>query len=198
MNKRKLMASFVAAIFVATFATLGANPMINSDKELVFAQSTDESMHSNATESSLGMIVRDSVAVPLQDLTIPANGFIHFYDTTPYVINNGHVAANIPCGEDSAAGLNVLIGQAPNLTGADLEYISELSNPGQLCLYHVDLKSMANQSITDVALQNPGAEDVELPPGSSVVIGVNSISSNPEHAEEESGDHGNETAVAVP
>jgi hypothetical protein len=104
------------------------------------------------------------------------------------------VAANIPCGEDSAAGLNVLIGQAPNLTGADLEYISELSNPGQLCLYHVDLESTANQTITDIALQNSGSEDVELPPGSSLVIGVNSISPNPEHGEE-SGGHGNETAV---
>lgn len=90
----------------------------------------------------------------------------------------------------------MLVGQAPNLTAADLEYIGELSNPGQLCLYHIDLESTANQTITDVALQNSGTEDVELPPGSSVVIGVNSISPNLEHAEE-SGSHGNETA-AIP
>ncbi|MGB7881685.1 MAG: hypothetical protein WBL44_03100 [Nitrososphaeraceae archaeon] len=196
MNKMKYTASFIAAILATAFVASGANPMINDGGQLVFAQSAGVSMHGNETESSQGTTVRDSVAVPLQDLTIPANGFIHFYDTTPYVINNGHVAANIPCGEDSAAGLNVLIGQAPNLTGADLEYISELSNPGQLCLYHVDLESTANQTITDIALQNSGSEDVELPPGSSLVIGVNSISPNPEHGEE-SGGHGNETA-AVP
>lgn len=190
----KYTASFIAAILATAFVASGAIPAITGNEYVLFAQHASESMHSNATETSEGTIVRDSVAVPLQDLTIPANGFIHFYDTTPYVINNGHVAANIPCGEDSAAGLNVLIGQAPNLTGADLEYISELSNPGQLCLYHVDLESTANQTITDIALQNSGSEDVELPPGSSLVIGVNSISPNPEHGEE-SGGHGNETAV---
>lgn len=42
-----------------------------------------------------------------------------------------------------------------------------------LCV--VDLESTANQTITDIALQNSGSEDVELPPGSSLVIGVNSI-----------------------
>ncbi|MGH9982679.1 MAG: hypothetical protein ACRD8W_01835 [Nitrososphaeraceae archaeon] len=196
MSKTKFTASFVAAILATTFVGSGANPMIYGDGQLVFAQSAGVSMHGNATESSKSTTVRDSVAVPLQNLTIPANGFIHFYDTTPYVIDNGHVAANIPCGEDSAADLNVLIGQAPNLTAADLENIGELSNPGQLCLYHVDLESTANQTITDVALQNSGTEDVELPPGSSIVIGVNSISQDPEHTEE-SGGHGNETA-AVP
>jgi hypothetical protein len=162
---------------------------------LAFAQSIGESAHNNANESFQATTVRDSVAVPLQDLSIPGGGIIHLYDTTPYVINNGHVATNVPCGEDSAADLNVLIGQAPNLTAADLEFISELSSQGELCLYHVDLESTDNQTITDVALQNAGTEDLELPPRSSIVVGVNSISSNLEY-NEESGGHGNETATA--
>jgi hypothetical protein len=58
-----------------------------------------------------------------------------------------------------------------------------------------DLESSANQTITDVAIQNPDTEDVELPPGSTVVIGVNSISPNPEHGHETE-EHGNETAMA--
>lgn len=195
MNITKIMASFVAVVLSATFMASSANPGIDGGNYLVFAQSIGESAHSNATESSQATTVRDSVALPLQDLTIPASGFIHLYDTTPYAINNGHVAANVPCGEDSAPALNVLIGQAPNLTAADLEFIGELSSPGELCLYHVDLESIANQTITDVALQNAGTEDVELPPGSSIVIGVNSISPNPEH-DEGSGGHRNETAAA--
>ncbi len=85
----------------------------------------------NATE---GNVVRDSEAVLLEGLKIPSQGFIHIYDSTPYMITNGHVAANIPCEDNSAASLNILIGQAPNLTNAELENLPELSNPGTMCL----------------------------------------------------------------
>ncbi|MPZ07101.1 MAG: hypothetical protein GEU26_11920 [Nitrososphaeraceae archaeon] len=77
MNRIRFTASFVAAILATTFVASGANPMINGDGQLVLAQSAGVSMHGNETESSQGTTVRDSVAVPLQDLTIPANGFIH-------------------------------------------------------------------------------------------------------------------------
>jgi hypothetical protein len=140
MKKTKYTASFFTVILTFTIVASFSMPAMIGHQRLLATELLTEAMSGNATETELhseGTTVRDSVAVPLQGLTIPANGFIHLYDTTPYVINNGHVAVNVPCGDDSAASLNVLIGQAPNLTGADLEYISELSNPGQLCLYHV-------------------------------------------------------------
>jgi hypothetical protein len=129
--------------------------------------------------------VRDSVFALLADQTIPASGFIHLYDSTPYSIRNGHVAAKIPCDDESTSLLNILVGVAPNLTPAPLELVPPLSTAGELCLYHVDLPAPAQANataanatttmITDIAIQNPGDEDVTLPSTSTVVIGVNEI-----------------------
>lgn len=129
--------------------------------------------------------VRDSVFALLADQTIPASGFIHLYDSTPYSIRNGHVAAKIPCDDESAPLLNILVGVAPDLTPAPLELVPPLSTAGELCLYHVDLPPPAQANataanatttmITDIAIQNPGDEDVTLPSTSTVVIGVNEI-----------------------
>ena len=143
--------------------------------------------------------VRDSVFALLADQTIPASGFIHLYDSTPYSIRNGHVAAKIPCDDESAPLLNILVGVAPNLTPAPLELVPPLSTAGELCLYHVDLPAteQANATsanatsanatttmITDIAISNPGDEDVTLPPTSTVVIGVNEITKGA-HSHEE-------------
>jgi hypothetical protein len=99
---------------------------------------------------------------------------IHLYDSTPFLISNGHIAANIPCETNSTASFNILIGQAPNFTNADLENVPQLSNPSSMCLYHVDIPAQ-NMTVTDIAIQNPADSDQELPAGSTVVIGVNGI-----------------------
>ena len=83
--------------------------------------------------------VRDSVFALLADHTIPASGFIHLYDTTPYSVKNGHVAAKIPCDDESTPLLDILVGVAPDLTPAPLELNANLSTAGELCLYHTDL-----------------------------------------------------------
>jgi hypothetical protein len=134
--------------------------------------------------------VRDSVFALLADHTIPASGFIHLYDTTPYSIKNGHVAAKIPCDDESTPLLDILVGVAPEFTPAPIELVANLSTAGELCLYHVDLPApeQANSTatttanattnatmITDIAISNPSDEDVTLPSTSTVVIGINEI-----------------------
>jgi hypothetical protein len=165
------------------------------------ASMTEEHEHestSNQTHQDV-FTVRDSVFALLADQTIPASGFIHLYDTTPYSIRSGHVAAKIPCADDSAPLLNILIGEAPDLSPAPIELVANLSTPGELCLYHVDLPApeqanattttttgaSANSTttanatdstrITDIAISNPGDEDITLPPTSTVVVGINEI-----------------------
>src|SRR5215212_6397940 len=166
------------------------------------ASMTEEHGHgstSNQTHQDV-FTVRDSVFALLADQTIPASGFIHLYDTTPYSIRSGHVAAKIPCGDDSAPLLNILIGEAQDLSPAPIELVANLSTPGDLCLYHADLPApeqanatttttttttAANSTatanatdsarITDIAISNPGDEDITLPPTSTIVVGINEI-----------------------
>jgi hypothetical protein len=131
------------------------------------------------TPSEETSVVRDSAVVLLGGRTLPGNDFIHLYDTTPYIIMNGHIAAKLPCNDDSESPLNVLVGSAPDLTAAEFELISQLSNPGEMCLYHVDLESMrggnASDIITDIALQNLTEDAIEFGPTTTVLNGINEI-----------------------
>jgi hypothetical protein len=154
-------------------------------------ESNEEKEHSKASS------VRDSVALLLQDNIIPAEDFIHLYDSTPYHIMNGHVAIKVPCEDDSTTPIQVLIGSAPNMTVAELENIAPLSTPGELCLYHVDLVPSGNVTVlTDVALNNTLDEDIEFPPTSTVAIGINEVKKGEhEHAESMEEHGGNSTAT---
>jgi hypothetical protein len=131
------------------------------------------------TPSEETSVVRDSAVVLLGGRTLPGNDFIHLYDTTPYIIMNGHIAAKLPCNDDSESPLNVLVSSAPDLTAAEFELISQLSNPGEMCLYHVDLESMrggnASDIITDIALQNLTEDAIEFGPTTTVLNGINEI-----------------------
>ena len=127
-------------------------------------------------------VVRDSVTELLEGTSIPGGQFIHLYDSTPYMITNGHVAVNVPCEDNSTASIQVLMGQAPNFTAAEVENLPELSTPGDMCLYHADITPQ-EEVITDVAIANPGEEDLEFPPGSTAVIGINEIMPGAEEGE---------------
>lgn len=132
--------------------------------------------YSNAQEEK--NVVRDSQTILLEGMTLPSKDYIHLYDTTPYLIVMSHIAAKLPCDSNTKTSLNVLIGQAPALKPADLELVKELSKPGTMCIYHVDIESgpQVVNPIADIALQNPTDNEVKFAPTASVVIGVDEIS----------------------
>jgi len=134
-------------------------------------EQTDE--HTNKTSTST--VTRDSQTVLLEGESLPEGSFIHLYDSTPYKIMNGHIAAKVPCNDANSTEVNVLIGQAPNLQPAELEFVGPLSTPGELCLYHVDIASDETTAITDIAIQNNSTEDIDFPATSTIVLGVNEI-----------------------
>lgn len=147
------------------------------------AEETSNEYTENATHDDT-TVARDSQTILLEGQSLPEGSFIHLYDTTPYKIHNGHIAAKLPCGEDNSTAVNVLIGQAPNLAPAELEFIPELSTAGELCLYHVDLESNETNPLTDIAIQNNSTDDIDFPATSTVVIGINEISPLGEHSHE--------------
>jgi hypothetical protein len=145
--------------------------------------------HIDAQKSADGQVVRDSATVLLEGHQLPTADFIHLYDTTPYKIVSGHVAAKLPCNSDNSTDVKLLVGQAPNLHADDTEFVSALSVPGALCLYHVDLMSNSTNPITDIAIQNNSTNDITFPPTSTVVIGVNKIAPLPAGDGEEAHGH---------
>jgi hypothetical protein len=122
-------------------------------------------------------ITRDSQTILLEGKTLPANDFIHLYDSTPYMIMNGHIAMKLPCDMSSVSPVKVLIGSAPNFTAVQPDVIKELSKPGDMCLYHVDLGSDIAKKViqTDIAIKNPTNSTITFLPTSTVVIGINEI-----------------------
>lgn len=171
MQEKKLFATIFSALVVSimVFVTIGT-------ATLMFASAQQQPTNATGTAEAGGTAVRDSTAILLAGQTIPGGSFIHLYDSTPDAIALGHIAAKIPCAENSTAALQVLTGSAPNLRPAQLELVPQLSTPGELCLYHADLASKQGGNMTtDIAILNPGDEDVELPATSTVVIGVNKI-----------------------
>jgi len=125
--------------------------------------------------SHANTVTRDSQTILLEGESLPEGSFIHLYDSTPYQIMNGHIAAKLPCNDANSTDVNVLIGQAPNLQPAELEFVGPLSTPGELCLYHVDVASDETTPITDIAIQSNSTEDIDFPATSTIVIGVNEI-----------------------
>jgi hypothetical protein len=162
-NKRTVSIS-LAAILIAA---IGSTSILSSIMQ-----------SSSAQDAGKSTVVRDSQTILLEGKTLPAKDFIHLYDTTPYMITVGHIAVKLPCDSKSETPYKILIGQAPNLKLADFELIKELSKPGEMCIYHVDLKSQpgtANGTITDIAIQNPTDKEVKFGPTATVVIGVDEI-----------------------
>ncbi|MGB6528253.1 MAG: hypothetical protein WBF33_09110 [Candidatus Nitrosopolaris sp.] len=149
-----------------------------------YAQSSNATS-SKAASNLQGTVVRDSAVILLEGKTIPANDYIHLHDTTPYMIKTGHIATKLPCDASSTSPLKILIGQAPNIKPAVLEFIKPLSTPGKMCLYHVDVASQPRGQagiITDIAIQNPTSTTITFPSTSTVVIGVDEITAGAEMA----------------
>jgi hypothetical protein len=164
----------VLVISLMTFVTIGTSSVFFASAQQPTNTTGTTTEHTEGEAG--GTTVRDSTAILLAGETIPGGSFIHLYDSTPDAIATGHVAAKIPCNEDSNATLTILTGAAPNLQPTELELVPELSTPGELCLYHADLASeQGGNTTTDIAIQNPSEEDVELPATSTVVIGVNNV-----------------------
>ena len=122
-------------------------------------------------------VTRDTVTLLLEGKSIPSKGFLHLYDSTPYMIMNGHIALHIPCDANSKPTVDILIGSAPDLKPMEPELIKELSQPGSLCVYHVDVGSDPAKKViqTDIAIQNPSTQTITFPPASGLTIGINEI-----------------------
>ena len=175
IQKYSIVAILTLSIVAGIFNSIPSHAQeVNQTQDEEYTSKVGQSSEEN--EYNKTTTVRDSVTILLQDAIIPGTDFLHLYDSTPSHIINGHIALKVPCAADSSSPIQVLIGSAPNMTATTLENVAPLSTPGEQCLYHVDLRPGGNvTTITDIALSNPTEDEIEFPPTSSVVIGINEV-----------------------
>lgn len=181
-NKRFFIIGILIAVITSMVFTSNrvANIAVAQETTNATTPTTIMEEPSNIAEGGAkqqGTIVRDSSTILLSNETIPAGSFIQLYDSSPYAIVSGHITAKIPCDNNSNSILTILTGSIPELQPVELKLVQNLSTPGGLCLYHIDLPSKGEGGfiITDIVIKNPGVNNIQLPTTSTVAIGVNKI-----------------------
>lgn len=123
--------------------------------------------------------------------SIPANDYMHLFDSTPDTLAGGHLAIKVNCDENGDGAVDVLMGVAPEMNAIKLtmedNMVMELSTHGQMCLYHIDLPPEPDMLVTDVAISNPSDHRVRLGPTASYALYVNAWG---EQVEEDDDHHG--------
>ena len=117
MQEKKLFATIFSVLVVSMmiFVTIGTATVMFASAQQQSTNATGTAAEHTEGEAG-GTTVRDSTAaVLLAGETIPGGSFIHLYDSTPDAIATGHVAAKIPCDDNSNATLTILTGSAPRI-----------------------------------------------------------------------------------
>ncbi|HEU5487752.1 MAG TPA: hypothetical protein VFV16_02910 [Candidatus Nitrosotalea sp.] len=95
-------------------------------------------------------------------ITLQPGEFLDMVDTTSFLTTKGHVAMYVPCdasGHPKISFLQGIVDVGVNtLTPVDPEYLSQLSTPGQNCLYHFDIGTP--QGVTDFAIVNTSHDPI--------------------------------------
>jgi hypothetical protein len=125
--------------------------------------------------------IPSSVTIPLEGLTLKAGQFIELTDTAPVLVTAAHASINVPCdngnnNNDPESHIAVVAGVVPDLEPFELEYIAELSDPEDNCLYHADIPENEDDEVTDIAIINPGDETVKFGSGNFATISITEVS----------------------
>jgi hypothetical protein len=159
MNEKNIISIFGCSLLLVAAMLLSTS----SSSNIAFSQQEEAQPSSQS---------HDSVTVLMEGKTIPGRNFIHLYDSTPSSIAAGHVAAHLPCGSNGEATVKVVGGIAPDVAPLNMTLVDQMSIPGNICMYHVDIPQQNRTAITDIALLNPVEQSIILPVATSVVIHV--------------------------
>lgn len=136
----------------------------------------DQTATQNATQS---IPINDSETFLLAGHSLPEQGYIHLYDSTPNTILSAHIAAKIPCNDNNSTDMVILIGPSTDVQTSGLNHVPLLSEPGELCLYKGDLSAAATNVVTDIAIFNNSTDDIVFPPTTSIILNINEVAPLP-------------------
>ena len=164
MKKYLTTKTFFAAILVAGIFAISQIP-----SNLAMADGNNDNQ------------IPSTVSIPLEGLTLKAGQYLELADTTPVLVTDSHVTINVPCdngnnNNDPESDIAVVAGVAPDLEPVELEYISELSDPEDNCLYHADVPENEDDEVTDIVILNPGDETVKFGSGNYATVSITEVS----------------------
>jgi hypothetical protein len=126
--------------------------------------------------------------LPLEGLSLDAGEFLLLADTTPALIESGHVAMNVPCSPDDdtpQTDIAVVAGVAPDVSPLESEFVADLSNPDDnKCTFHVSFPE-DDEDITDVAIINTGDATVEFESGNFATVSLTTTNGHDDENVEE-------------
>jgi hypothetical protein len=130
-------------------------------------------IHGKITNSNIiqttEVLTEGSESIILEGKTIPQSSTL-IYRIYPSIIN-ATIVANLPCYESKAPQIDVLIGKHPYYQSVDFDYISEFSDPGDVCRYNANiLASNYSTPLGEMKIINNSTYHIEFPPTSSLII----------------------------
>lgn len=132
----------------------------NDSMTMSMANNTDSSGNSNNMTKTRVML--NTQWISLKGITLKPGEFLDLADTTPVLTTKGHVAAYLPCDVNGNTTISFVQGRVDvgvnTLKPLDAEYLKQLSNPGQDCMYHFDIGTP--NGVTDFAIINNGTEAI--------------------------------------
>jgi hypothetical protein len=138
--------------------TVLASVLIVAMSFAVFPVEKASTVHSTI----LSKTVPEAQWFSLRGITLGDGEFLDLVDTTPALVRDGHVALYVPCNEAGESAIQLLqgrVGETINtLAPVELEFIASLSDPGNNCLYHVDIGTSGGE--TDFAIINDSGDPI--------------------------------------
>jgi hypothetical protein len=146
-------------------------------KNITFQDFSAQSVTSSAGDSMQNFAKStDTLTIPLNDISISENSYIPLYDSRPYIILDGHIAAKLPCNDETFPDVQITTLNASELSPIKLTIIPELSNAGSMCLYHGDISFGNDNHVYDIIMQNNSTDDVDFTSTSGITISIAKLS----------------------
>jgi hypothetical protein len=153
-----IAACLAILIYIAIVISGNLVGQATSDENLLNALLKSDTLRDDQISKSLNYVHKSDTGMSMQNvllngINLSSNQFLPLFDSTPYA-SKGHIELSVPCDSSSPEipYFQVLIGQAPNITALTPAYISEVSNPPDICIYHSQFGF--GDPVTDILLKN--------------------------------------------
>jgi hypothetical protein len=177
------------AFLVTSLAILLAIGVVGTTITISKSATASAYVDSSTTDSADGNSqIPTVVTIPLEGKSLKSfttsKQFLLISDITPVLVNQAHIALNVPCqvvNGNAKSDIAVVAGVAPDVKKVHLTYIPELSTPTNNCTFHANIpkdvkgNSNAKVEVTDIAIINKIDSDVRFGSGNFVTLSISAV-----------------------